>query len=197
MVHASATGGWHLSRTFQYKLDNGLVRALVPHVQNKAVLDIGAGMGRYVLALGSYGVQVEGLDGADNIEERRLTPRVRHADLSRSLTPCVPHDWVLFLEIGEHIARQFETAVFRNINCSTRETAVISWAHPGQFGHGHVNCRSQLHVIERMAEYGFRPSAAIAAELKRNSTLPWFRSNLLVFDRRPVWTATPALQQTS
>ena len=97
MARATTTGAWHLTTQYVYKLDTGLARALIPYVQNKTVVDIGAGKGRYVMFLNAYGVDVHGLEGADNIDAVRSTPLVQHADLTQKLHPCVQYDWTLFL----------------------------------------------------------------------------------------------------
>ena len=183
MARTTATGAWHLSAQYAYKLDKGLVQALVPYVQNKTVVDIGAGKGRYVMSLQARGADVHGLEGADNIADVRLTPLVQHADLTEKLNPCAQYDWALFLEIGEHIPRSFESTVFQNINCSTRDKVVISWAHPGQWGNGHVNCRPPSHITRRMYEHGFHLESTIGAALRNSSQLPWFQRNILVFGR--------------
>ncbi len=183
MAQVTATGAWHLSAQYAYKLDGGLVQSLIPYLQNKTVVDIGAGKGRYVMSLKAQGVDVHGLEGAENIAAVRLTPLVKHADLSQNLNPCAQYDWVLFLEIGEHIPKKFESTVFQNINCSTRDKVVISWAHPGQPGNGHVNCHSPSYITTRMSEYGFHLNPAIGAVLRNGSRFSWFRRNILVFGR--------------
>ena len=99
------------------------------------------------------------------------------------LNPCIKYDRALFLEVGEHIPLKFENNVFYNINCSTRESVIVSWARPGQYGNGHVNCRSQGYVQARMKDYGFTYDKKVSFFLREKSTFSWFKNNIMVFKR--------------
>ena len=70
--------------------------------------------------------------------------------------PCIKGGWVLSLEVAEHIPPQFTDSYIRNIRCSCRIGAVLSWAHPSQTGGlGHVNTKHQKDAIEAMTRWGF------------------------------------------
>ena len=59
--------------------------------------------------------------------------------------PCVGADWVMSLEVAEHIPPQFTDAFLRNVRCHARVGAVISWALPSQRGGlGHTCTRGAV-----------------------------------------------------
>lgn len=183
MASVTSTGAWKLSDTYVYKLDVKLARSLLPYFENKTLVDLGAGKGRYVNFFHSHGIDVHGLEGSKDIEFVRETPLVKYADFTMKLNPCIKYDRALFLEVGEHIPLKFENNVFYNINCSTRESVIISWARPGQYGNGHVNCRSQGYVHARMKDYGFTYDKKVSFFLRKKSTFSWFKNNIMVFKR--------------
>ena len=55
-------------------------------------------------------------------------------DLSRAQTLGARADWVVSLEVGEHIPPSGEAAFLANIRAHARVGAVLSWsASPGKF----------------------------------------------------------------
>lgn len=64
-------------------------------------------------------------------------------------------DWVLSLEVAEHIPPSFEEMFLRNVVAHASKGVVISWAIPGQGGTGHVNVRSHEYVEQRFAKLGW------------------------------------------
>ena len=187
MATPSVSGAWHLSPSYRYRFDESLARGIMAliHDSNRSatLLDMGAGKGHYVKFWKDHGIDVHGVEGADNIEAVRHIPLVMHADLSKPLSPCVPYDWVTCLEVGEHVPREFESTIFANINCSARQHAIVSWAVPGQLGNGHVNTRAKAYVDKQMGQLGFVYDRATSASLRRLSKYAWFRRNIVVFHR--------------
>lgn len=47
---------------------------------------------------------------------------------------------------------------------------------------GHVNCRANEYIIQKMLEKGVAENAFIANLLRKNSTLEWFKDTLLFFE---------------
>jgi 2-polyprenyl-3-methyl-5-hydroxy-6-metoxy-1,4-benzoquinol methylase len=121
----------------------------------KSVVDLGAGLGHYGTIMQKVeGVKVDwvGYDGAINVQGA-TDGLVRFMDLTQPHAsderPCVAGDWVLSLEVAEHIPPEHTDAFLRNIRCHTREGAVISWALPTQMGGlGHVNMKEEKDAIE-------------------------------------------------
>ena len=100
MASVTSTGAQNLSDTYVYKLDVKLARSLLPYFENKTLVDLGAGKGRYVNFFHSHGIDVHGLEGSKYIEFVRETPLVKYADFTIKLSPCIKYDRALFLEVG-------------------------------------------------------------------------------------------------
>lgn len=98
----------------------------------------------------------QGYDGAVNVEEY-TNGFVTWADLTvPGFSPAGgKRDWVMALEIGEHVPAQFEAIVIDNIDMNKRCGALVSWAVPGQPGHSHVHLRSNDWVIDQFSRRGY------------------------------------------
>lgn len=161
------TGAWCLSAgnetafgfplASQHYLDDGIAASLLTMVHNQSVLDVGAGSGQY----GRYfehhrtSTHYTAIDGALNVEAF-TDGFVQWADLVLPYhRPGGPADWVVSLEVGEHIPARYEAAYFANLHRNNRCGVVLSWAVPGQSGRGHVNCRDNGYVAGEMRKLGY------------------------------------------
>lgn len=116
------------------------------------------------------------------------TPVVKF-DVSKVLGSEVPvFDFVLCLEVGEHIPNEFEDTFLDNLATHARHGIVLSWALPGQGGVGHVNTQPNDYVVARMAERGWVEHPRATAEFRARARFKWFKRTLLAFgskhDRR-------------
>ena len=84
-------------------------------------------------------------DGTTNIDAL-TNGHVQPRDLSQPLSLGRKFDWVMSLEVGEHIPRQFEHTFISNIVNHATTGIVLSWAVVGQRGTGHINTRSNAHI---------------------------------------------------
>lgn len=93
---------------------------------------------------------------------------------------------VLCLEVMEHIPRDQHAVAFDNLCTLVAEGGILVWsaATPGQGGQGHVAERSQMEWTDELGERGLMLDMEESARLRRAATLPWFRSNVMVW-RRP------------
>ena len=71
--------------------------------------------------------------------------------LCNTLDLSKPHnigasDWVLSLEVGEHIPRQYEDAFIQNLHNSNRLGMVLSWAVEGQVESCNISCQQFLYL---------------------------------------------------
>jgi hypothetical protein len=181
----SPSGAWVIPNNFRYHVDRNLTSALISFMARKnltSVIDIGAGKGAYVSALNRSGYMVDAVDGVKNIAQLS-NGYVRTHDLTIPLIPCVEFDLVLSLEVAEHIPKAFESTYLHNLKCSSKRFIIISWASPGQFGSGHVNLLEFPKVIKKMKIYGFKYNKNETKSLRANSSLPWFRRNLAVYNK--------------
>ena len=180
-VDINERGAWLGDCGDAHCYDPDLANALVEFCANRTVLDLGCGKGDYVRTLRNAGVVAEGVDG--NPETPVLSQGLCNvADLTDVLD-LGKHDVVLCLEVAEHVPPKYEPAVLENIVWHCRETVVLSWAHPGQVGAGHVNTRPSDYVEARLSDYGLQINRGATRALRAKARLPWFRTNLFVAEK--------------
>jgi hypothetical protein len=158
-----------------------LAQAIGALIGSATFTELGAGVGCYAAVVESSGAKViAAVDGAENIYE--LTGgAVARWDLSRPMEATA--DWVLSLEVAEHIPRLFEAEFVGNAVRNARCGLILSWGLPAQRrGSGHVNGRNTSYVRQTIEARGFRHHEAASAQLQRAVQLPWIR-NLAVFTR--------------
>ena len=93
------------------------------------------------------------------------------------------YDWVLSLEVLEHIPAEFESVALDNIDRAAGHGIVLSWAVPGQYGFQHINTRSPPYVNQTLLRKGFTLDLKTSAVLREKSTFHYFRKNIMVFIR--------------
>lgn len=111
-----------------------------------------------------------------------VKPPCQWADLSEECQ-LGTWDWVLSLEVGEHIPAEYERVFVENLHRHNRDGIILSWAVPGQGGFGHVNEKPNEDVIEMVCGYGYRHNRAVSTWLREVSTLRWFQNTLMLFER--------------
>jgi hypothetical protein len=148
------------------------------------VVDMGCGNGYYLSVL-SYKrparslLGIEGYIPKDTFHESIVT-----LDLTKRLiVPNKGH--VISLEVGEHIPEECEDQFIDNITRNCQKYLILSWAIPGQPGIGHVNCKSNDYIIQKIEEKGFTHLPGVSNFLRKEAddTTPWFRNTLMVFHR--------------
>ena len=107
--------------------------------------------------------------------------RVRTHDISTPLSPCVPYDLAMSLEVAEHIPKPLETMYLHNLKCSSKRFIILSWGHPGQYGSGHVNLLPSSGVKHRLRNIGFEYNPHESRHLRERASFPWFKQNIAVF----------------
>jgi len=93
------------------------------------------------------------------------------------------YDWVMSLEVAEHIPENFENIYIDNIVRHASEGVVISWARPGQGGYSHVNNRDIDYIKAIMGKQGFAYDEKDSQQLKNASSVYWLQNNINVFRR--------------
>jgi tryptophanyl-tRNA synthetase len=153
--------------------------------KNDCVIDMGCGNGFYMNELWKKGFSCLGVEGfhLDNF----LHDNVVIADLIKPLV--LPPGWIgtiVSLEVGEHLPESAEDIFLDNINRHCYKHLIISWALPGQPGIGHINCRPQEYIMEKLNKLGFEfcPMATIDARVHIDDNCDWFRRTLMIFERR-------------
>ncbi len=79
---------------------------------------------------------------------------MKYLDLTLPQYGLPMYDWVISLEVAEHIPAQFEAVYMDNIARHAREGVVLSWARPGQGGYSHVNNRPFEYVVKLFDDMG-------------------------------------------
>lgn len=181
---ASATGAWRFPAPKCYPLDFGLAQAIAALLKGYIVADLGAGVGCYTEALAHLGVRhVVAVDGAEGIDEV-TGGRVQRMDLALSTDLHLRADYVLSLEVGEHIPARWEHVLLRHIDKSSICGAIVSWAQPGQGGGGHVNERSSSYVQAALGASGLLLDQNVTKKLREAAGLPYLRRTAAFYVRR-------------
>ena len=126
-------------------------KALSNFLKGKKVASFGDGPGVYRELLLEYGEVAiyDSYDGAPYSEET-TDYYVNFLDLSVPIYHLNQYDWVISLEVGEHIPAEFEHIYIDNLVRHANEGIILSWAKIGQGGHSHINNRNFEYVKQKM-----------------------------------------------
>ena len=138
--------------------------------------DFGAGIGGYGRALLDRDARFKwtGYDAAGNIEEASAG-FVHYFDLTTPLS--LPRaDYVMSLEVGEHVPPLHEMMVIRNLHAHNCRGIVLSWAAPRKAGVGHVNTHTDAYLRGIFSQLGYRVNEQRTSMLRENRTRAAFAS---------------------
>ena len=166
-------------------LDTDLIGYLSEHVfKNHTVVDLGCGAGQYVKFMREKGIVCDGYDG------NPLVPLVSGGacqvmDLAVVQPNPKQYDWVLSLEVAEHLPPEFESNFLQNLVNHSKIGIVLSWAVIGQTGHGHFNERDNPYVKDKLSQLGFSNDVELENVLRTHCTiLGYLRNTVMVFRRK-------------
>lgn len=169
-------GDWHLT-------DWPLARAIAEFLRGEgvqSVVDFGCGEGDYVRCFLEGGLECEGYDG--NPETPLLTRGLGQVlDLSEPFNLGKTFDWVMSIEVGEHIPHQYERNYIENLLRHASQGIILSWAVKNQPGAGHFNCQDNDYIKAILARYGYVNDLKQEEELREKASVPWFKDTLMVF----------------
>ena len=145
-----------------------------------SVGDFGAGGGHYAQSLNATGlVLAHAFDGTPNIAA--ITQgRVQFLDLTNSIPPML-FDWVISLEVAEHIPPGSLPMYLRNLEKSCRLGLVISWAE-NELGIGHLSHMPLLEsraLILRETQLSYDPQGS--EYLRSQSEVEYIKRTVSVF----------------
>lgn len=185
----NANGYWEgLEASCQHQHDDSLGDSLTQFFKSEninSLVDFGCGMGKYVKTFKENNINVTGFDGNPNTPE--LTNHLCEVlDLSVPKKFDEPFDWVLSLEVGEHLPPQFEDIFINNLHNNNKYGIVISWAIKGQGGHGHFNEQNNDYIKSKICKLGYMNDIKTEDKLRMDSTLRWFKNTIMVFRKSSV-----------
>ncbi|KAL7542223.1 hypothetical protein ACHAWF_007121 [Thalassiosira exigua] len=152
----------------------------------KSVNDFGAGVGQYKHAILSERPEIvwNSYDGAGNVHEY-TKGFVDFVDLTIPLE-LPKADWVVSLEVGEHVESKYEAMLVRNLHHHNRKGIILSWAKLGQVGHSHVNNHSNEYIISLFERLGYIEDLDLKAKLRNpQDNHWWFQDSAMAFRRLP------------
>lgn len=166
-------------------VDAGVAAGMRELVRGHSVVDLGAGLGQYGVYFEQNGVAEDyaAFDGAINVEAF-THDSVCWADLSLPFTLATQRDIVISTEVGEHIPMDFQDVFVENLVNNARCCVFISWAVPGQGGHGHVNELSNSDVEAMFRYRGFDRKKELDEPIRAVAQYSWFRNTFMIYCRR-------------
>jgi len=186
---------WRRDVFQQWALDKGLLRGVLGHVMRQpgalapgkplvTLGDFGGGSGHYAKWLNETGLmEAWAYDGARGVEE--ITHgAVQWVNLCEPLDVHRRFDWVLNLEVAEHIPPQHRTQLLHNLARHAKDVLAISWSDDDE-GIGHINVRTQeAFIAEVQATTGFVKDDALTQVLHTSSSIDYIAKSVVAF-RRP------------
>jgi len=174
-------GAWITDDTTGHCYDKSLSEKLTEIFESHTVYDFGCGPGDYTKHFNECGIDVKGYDGNPNTSE--ISDGLCGVLDLTELHSLEKRDWVMSLEVAEHIPKKYEEYFIQNLINHCTKGIVLSWALPKQPGDGHVNCQPPEYVISLMEKHGFRYNSHISDQLKHSAELWWFKTTLLCFEK--------------
>lgn len=108
---------------------------------------------------------------------------VTFLDLSARAYGLPLYDWVLCLEVAEHIPMKHEAIFLDNLVRHAAHGIVLSWAVPESIGLGHVNGRRLSYVITALNQHGFAHDVEGSIRLQKAASMPHLKTNVQVYRR--------------
>ena len=111
--------------------------------------------------------------------------RVIDRTVDFAFTP--PYDWVLCLEVCEHVPAEFENKVVANLHRANTKGIILSWAKKGQGGLGHFNEQDNEYVKGVFQSLGYHNNMFVETVLRNSvNTCSWFKDTVMVFEKPDV-----------
>ncbi|CAG2240315.1 unnamed protein product [Mytilus edulis] len=177
-------GGGYCKRGNHNGADTSLIPALSDFLQGKTVASFGDGTGQYKNELLKL-KKIKSYDSYDGgpFSEEESKGNVKYMDLTIPQYGLPVWDWVMSIEVAEHIPKQYESIFLDNIFRHAKEGVILSWAVPGQGGLNHVNNRPISYVIKVMNSSGFQLDKSSSQLLQNSCSFKHLKRNLYVYKR--------------
>jgi len=163
--------------------DAPLSDALVEFLKKENVsniADLGCGLAQYVSNFANNGINATGFDG--NPKTPELTNGLASVlDLAVPFTFETPYEWIMSIEVGEHLPAHYEDVYIHNLHNNNQKGIIMSWALEGQGGLGHFNERNNHYIKNKIMALGYTNDMEAETFLREASSLWWFKNTLMVF----------------
>lgn len=182
------TGYWTFSHQLfqnEHWWDSGISHSIVSLAKEysvKKVYDFGCGNGKYVEHLNQSGINAIGFDGNPITS---TIPNCKVQELTNTFQ-LEPVDFLICLEVCEHVPKEYESNLLDNINRNLNSGGilVLSWAVEGQGGLGHVNCKNNDYVINKLNDMGYSYLEFTSKSVRNTTTnAEWFRNTIMIFKK--------------
>jgi 2-polyprenyl-3-methyl-5-hydroxy-6-metoxy-1,4-benzoquinol methylase len=167
-----------------------IIGSIIRDLEPRTLLDVGCGSGALLAECRRRGIAGTGLEYSDAglalCRSRGL--RVQRFDLERErpVSPAVPYDVVLSLEVAEHLpppmADRFVDTLVSQL--ATAGAIVFSAATPGQGGTDHVNEQPPEYWIAKFATHGIQLDDSLTGAWRaewQDRVSSWYARNTMVF----------------
>jgi len=179
--------GYWMDKKVNHYFDKPLAEAIATFLKKeraRAVVDFGCGAdGHYVKYLLKNEISCDGFDGNPYSPEVS-DGLVRVLDLSEPINIETKYDWVISLEVGEHIPAKYETTFVENLHKANTKGIILSWAVEDQKGRGHFNCRNNDYIKNIFAQYGYENDVETEKKLRNKAHFGWFHNTIMVFRKK-------------
>jgi len=188
-IEVSQNGGWCSKisgkNSSQHMTDQSLAKHLSKFLTGKRVASFGDGPGFYKELLLKFN-EVLSYDAFDGAPFADLTTNnnVKFLDLSVPIYHLKKYDWIISLEVAEHIPAKYESVYLDNLVRHAKEGVILSWAKIGQGGHSHINNQDFPYVKQQVEARGFMHDPVNSEIFRSISTFDWFRSNINIFKNK-------------
>ena len=168
------------------KFDESLAKAIASFIMSfrgadassPSLGDFGGRIGKYTRYFRDNNISADCYDGAYRIEE--ITHGfVQEIDLSVPQLHLPKYDWVMCLEVGEHIPASREHFFMQNLDRSSVRGVILSWA--SKTNEIHVNLKTSAEVIQLAEGYGWAFDPVQTEAFRKAATLGWFKTTVHVF----------------
>lgn len=154
-----------------------------------SVVDVGCGTGGFAKALMDNGHKVMGVEYSARARKASASHGVDvhpfniQAHLDQRLRGA-PFDLATSIEVAEHIP-EFLADRFVDYMIGAAPLIMLTAAHPGQDGNGHINEQPQSYWIEKFRACGYAHSEAESEQLRTifqgQGASDWLSDNVMVF----------------
>ena len=164
--------------------DTHLTKQVSILLKGKRVGAFGDGPGLYKKYYDGTGLLkvYDAYDGAPFIETE-TSGQVKFLDLSIPQYGLPIYDWVICLEVAEHIPVKYEDIFLSNLVRHAKSGIILSWAVPGQPGHYHVNNKPLSLVVESLQKLGFERDEKMSKFLQTHAHNGPLKNNTNVYTR--------------